>query len=207
MKRNSAVAACLLAAATVASSDQLPVSLTNQCDRTVRMGVYRIATPATVLGLGTSLNFNGACLAHYNQPWGNAALARVEAGDLDLAYVDVISVTAAANRGANIIVLSASVTLIENCALVARRDIELPADLRHRTRLPVTPPGVCGPPARGARQAGRRAPGREGDDVWSACRRARRHQREGYARSFRARALAAEAAEALGAVHHHLITI
>ena len=65
MKRNSAVAACLLAAATVASSDQLPVSLTNQCDRTVRMGVYRIATPATVLGLGTSLNFNGACLARY----------------------------------------------------------------------------------------------------------------------------------------------
>ena len=111
MKRNSAVAACLLAAATVASSDQLPVSLTNQCDRTVRMGVYRIATPATVLGLGTSLNFNGACLAHYNQPWGNAALARVEAGDLDLACVDVISVTAAANRGANIIVLSVTSTV------------------------------------------------------------------------------------------------
>jgi hypothetical protein len=67
MKRNSAVVACLLAAATVAASGQLPLSLTNQCDRTVRMGVYRIAMPATLAGLGSSLgsslDFNGACLA------------------------------------------------------------------------------------------------------------------------------------------------
>lgn len=133
MKRNSAAAACLLAAATVASSGQLPLSLTNQCDRTIRFGVYRVATPIAVLGPSSDLNFDGACVAYYNQPWSTTPLARVEAGDLDLAYADSTAVNAAANRGPKIVALSSPLTLLENCALVARRDIQLPADLRHRT--------------------------------------------------------------------------
>ncbi len=124
----------LAALALAAAASALPRNaLATRCNRTIRLGAYRIASPATALGLTTELDYNGACVANYNQPFGETALARVEAGDLDLAFVDSTSALAAATRAAKVRHVATPLTLMENCALVARRDIRLQADLRHKT--------------------------------------------------------------------------
>jgi len=110
MKRRYALAALTLAAAASA----LPRNaLATRCNRTIRVGVYRIASPASALGLTTELDYNGACVALYNQPFGETALARVEAGDLDLAFVDTASALAAATRAAKVRHVATPLTLMQ----------------------------------------------------------------------------------------------
>ena len=117
MKRQYALAALTLAAAASA----LPRNaLATRCNRTIRVGVYRIASPASALGLTTELDYNGACVALYNQPWGETSLARVEAGDLDLAFIGSASALSAATRAAKVRHVATPLTLMENCALVAQ---------------------------------------------------------------------------------------
>ena len=69
----------LAALALAAAASALPRNaLATRCNRTIRLGVYRVASPAAALGLTTELDYNGACVANYNQPFGETALARVD---------------------------------------------------------------------------------------------------------------------------------
>lgn len=57
------------------------------CNRTIRIGAPRLASPAVLGIMGKSLDFVDACFAFYDEPSGGVALDWVEAGFLDMAVV------------------------------------------------------------------------------------------------------------------------
>ena len=101
----------------------------NQCTRHVRVGGFLQANPCAVAITGW-LSDNATCWSFYRVPTGVQAMAHLEAGELDLAFVGTAPFAAGVARGARTTAVAVAGRNRGSEALVVREDIRTLQDLR-----------------------------------------------------------------------------
>ena len=95
----------------------------------MRVGGFLQANPCAVAITGW-LSDNATCWSFYRVPTGVQAMAHLEAGELDLAFVGTAPFAAAVARGARTTAVAVAGRNRESEALVVREDIRTIQDLR-----------------------------------------------------------------------------